>query len=52
VRAYVRDGSDAIVKRFEEFSPRDVTVMDLGLEDIFLTAVDGRDATIPHGDQP
>ena len=50
VRAYVRDVSDAIVKRFEEFSPRDVTVMDLGLEDIFLTAVDGRDATIPHGD--
>ena len=50
VRAYVRDGSDALVNRFEEFSPRDVTVMDLGLEDIFLTAVDGRDATIPHGD--
>ena len=51
VRAYVRDGSDAIAKRFEEFSPRDVSIMDLGLEDIFLTAVDGRDATIPHGDQ-
>jgi ABC-2 type transport system ATP-binding protein len=51
VRAYVSDGSDAIAKRFEEFSPKDVTVMDLGLEDIFLTAVDGRDATIPHGDQ-
>ena len=52
IRAYVSDGSEAIAKRFEEFSPRDVSIMDLGLEDIFLTAVDGRDATIPHGDQP
>jgi ABC-2 type transport system ATP-binding protein len=51
VRAYVRDGSEAIAKRFEEFSPKDVSILDLGLEDIFLTAVEGRDATIPHGDQ-
>jgi ABC-2 type transport system ATP-binding protein len=52
IRAYVRDGADAIEARLNEFSPKDVSIVDIGLEDIFLTAVDGRDATIPHGDTP
>ncbi len=51
LRAYVSRDSEAIAQRFEAFSPKDVSIMDLGLEDIFLTAVDGRDATIPHGDK-
>ncbi len=39
VRAYVNDDAPAIARAFEALGPRAVTIVDLGLEDIFLGAV-------------
>ena len=39
LRAYVREDSDEVVRRLEALGPRNVSVLDLGLEDIFLNAV-------------
>jgi len=41
LRAYVKDDSDGIARRLNEFSPKNVSVLDLNLEDIFINAVGG-----------
>jgi len=43
VRAYVRDDAAGVARSLETLAPRAVTIVDLGLEDIFLGAV-GADA--------
>lgn len=41
LRAYVKEDSDGIARRLSEFSPKNVSVLDLNLEDIFINAVGG-----------
>jgi ABC-2 type transport system ATP-binding protein len=41
LRAYVKEDSDGIARRLGEFSPKNVSVLDLNLEDIFINAVGG-----------
>jgi hypothetical protein len=51
LRAYVRDGSDEIARRLETLGPKNVGVLDLSLEDIFINAVGGENAAIPDGER-
>lgn len=41
LRAYVKTDSDGIARRLGEFSPKNVSILDLNLEDIFINAVGG-----------
>ena len=41
LRAYVKEDSDGIARRLNEFSPKNVSILDLNLEDIFINAVGG-----------
>jgi ABC-2 type transport system ATP-binding protein len=50
LRAYVKEDSDAIARRLSEYSPKNVAIMDLNLEDIFINAVGGETA-LPQGDR-
>jgi len=50
LRAYVKEDSDGIARRLSEYSPKNVAVMDLNLEDIFINAVGGETA-LPQGDR-
>jgi ABC-2 type transport system ATP-binding protein len=50
LRAYVKEDSDGVARRLSEFSPKNVAVMDLNLEDIFINAVGGETA-LPQGDR-
>lgn len=47
LRAYVKEDSDGIARRLSEFSPKNVSVLDLNLEDIFINAVGGEIPSIP-----
>ena len=40
LRAYVHADSQAVAKHIEDLGPKSVTILDLGLEDIFLNAVE------------
>jgi ABC-2 type transport system ATP-binding protein len=48
LRAYVLADSEAIARRIGELSPRNVTVMDLNLEEIFMNAVGADRAPRPE----
>jgi ABC-type multidrug transport system ATPase subunit len=50
LRAYVKEDSDGIARRLSEFSPKNVSVLDLNLEDIFINAVGG-ETPLPQGDR-
>ena len=50
LRAYVKEDSEGIARRLSEYSPKNVAVMDLNLEDIFINAVGGETA-LPQGDR-
>ncbi len=41
IRAYVKHDSEGVARRLEEFGPRNVAILDLNLEDIFINAVGG-----------
>ncbi len=41
LRAYVQSDSEGIVRRLNEFSPKNISILDLNLEDIFINAVGG-----------
>jgi ABC-2 type transport system ATP-binding protein len=51
LRAYVKSDSEFFARRLNELGPKNVSVLDLNLEDIFITAVGGEDAAIPSGDR-
>ena len=50
LRAYVKEDSEGIARRLNEFSPKNVTVLDLNLEDIFINAVGGEIPMIRGGE--
>jgi ABC-2 type transport system ATP-binding protein len=49
LRAYVTADSDEIAKRIDNLGPRSVSVLDLNLEDIFLSAIDAERTNLPSG---
>jgi ABC-2 type transport system ATP-binding protein len=51
LRAYVRYDSEEIARRLNALDPKNVSVLDLNLEDIFINAVGGENAAIPSGDR-
>jgi ABC-2 type transport system ATP-binding protein len=51
LRAFVKSDSEFFARRLNELGPKNVSVLDLNLEDIFITAVGGEDAAIPSGDR-
>ena len=42
--------SDGVARRMSELGPKNLSVLDLNLEDIFITAVGGENAAIPGGE--
>jgi ABC-2 type transport system ATP-binding protein len=50
LRLYVRENSAEIASRVQALSPKNVSVLDLNLEDIFINAVGG-ETPIPSGDR-
>ncbi len=49
LRAYVKEDSDGIARRLAEFDPKNVSVLDLNLEDIFISAVGGEIPSVNGG---
>jgi len=47
LRAYVRNDSEGVARRIAEFAPKNVAVLDLNLEDIFINAVGGEIPSMP-----
>jgi len=50
LRAYVKEDSEGIARRLSEYAPKNVAVMDLNLEDIFINAVGGEIPMIRGGE--
>jgi ABC-2 type transport system ATP-binding protein len=49
LRAFVKEDSEGIARRINEFSPKNVSILDLNLEDIFISAVGGEIPTVGGG---
>jgi ABC-2 type transport system ATP-binding protein len=50
LRAYVTTDSEGVARRINELAPKNVGILDLNLEDIFISAV-GDAAASPNGDR-
>ena len=51
LRAYVNHDSEGVARRINELAPKNVSILDLSLEDIFINAVGDVAAASPNGDR-